>query len=558
VDDTTREKTNQEVAMISNAPRYATLIPMAQMDPNQKAKAEVGFDTYLRHVIKILATIEEASDTKNVRGFTVVKNYREEVPRFGLCPTCEALDPRDLIVPTDTKHIQKARFLTEIIRWSEGEFKSNAKRHPKWKNVDVIITRALRSKRDDGGGHGVTDAFEETKHLVGVTTANTKKKRLVLWAHWHYATQWDVEQDGSGRVKKGRKCCTIFSPDSPDDVLAVFPWRERDVVQELGPDADPEDEPEVVLGADKPWPYSQPRFENRSKQYYDTRGIGRLCMDDQLAASALQNMKLTLYDYYQQPMLTGDERPSGNISHEPGSFLPGNVQYVTPPAFPANFDFDINNHKRVAARRVGAMSQYEFSSDMSSKKGIQKTATEVAEESARGATVSSVDVDRFNQPWADVFQMIWDDLAQMRKPLPMIDGDEYQGEAPEDIYDVPMLVVPAGNAKTMNPDMQFNRAMAAWDFVRAQLDLGVVVDVDGAIMDILSHWDPMAAMRWLRTAGEEGPQGQLPVYQVLQQVEQKLQQNTEQDAGVMDTLKALAALAEENAQRLDQVLGAQA
>jgi len=253
-------------------------------------------------------------------------------------------------------------------------------------------------------------------------------------------------------------------------------------------------------------------------------------------------------------MFTGTgSRPSTNVSHEPGSYLPGDQQPVALPTIPQQFDFDIENNKRAAARRVGALSQYEGSGDLSQKKRVQKTATEVQEESTHSAMISSSDTDRFNQPWGELYQQIYEDLKRMKKELPMIQNHKMQGMAGPEIYEWPVLIVPASSAKTFDPDRQFIRTRSAIEFLISTFgQLGVVFDPETMAHDALSYWDPFMADRWLKKANEEGPGGQPPVYKMLDELAKGQQAAQEILKELSGATQQIGKLATDNSARLDQ------
>ena len=476
VDDVTREKTDQEITMTMNAPLFAHLIPLAKMDENLRMKAELAFDSYLRHMVKIRAKLEEAIDTKNARGFGLFKFFRSEHPRFGTIPDCDAVDPRDLIVPSWSKDLQKAERMTHVLRLTKREL-LNRKDSKSWRFVNDVWRHAKKE-----GQESATDeksAHAEVASLVGLTTSGKHSASVVVWEFWHYATAWDVAQDWTGSVTEGKKCCTIFSPDHADKVMMIFPWEEEPTQRALEPEeieqeyrkaiktkSSPQLEPKRVPGRDRAWPFVQARYENRSRYHYDTRGAGHLCMDDQIFATAQSNAKMTMLDYYQQPLLEGTgSKASSKVTFEPGSYLPNGTKFAQPPVVPSQFDFDIESSKRVAARRVGAASQYEMSGEFSRTRKVQKTKAEIDAEGNRSGLVSSASVDRFNDPLAELYQQLWDDLARLKKPLPLIRNGRFEGRIEGDlmkIYSTPVLIVPSASAKTLDPDAQFVKARGAF------------------------------------------------------------------------------------------------
>jgi hypothetical protein len=550
IDDSVRDKTDMEITMMANARRMAHIIPLqAGIDGEARARAELGFDVFLRHIIKAVPKTEEGLDMKNARGFAIFKVLRTQDPRWGLVPDFEARDCRNIIVPPATKEIQKAERITDdSCYYSERELKALAKDRPLMKAAVVDEVVRAHQDRDARNGNENRDMLKVTEGLIGVDVSGNASKEIAVWEHYTYADEFIADQDEAGSVVVGDKVRILFSPTLTEKLLEVEAWREEDQVEVL-PEAELMQEmasalmegrepvtTRVLRGKERPWPFIQARYENRSRYFYDTRGLGKLLMDDQLQATSEKNAKMVLLDYFQVPMYQGSGNRAGtNITHEPGSFLPDNVQAVQPPQIPQQFDFDVEQAKRTAARRSGTLGQYEFSANLSATKRVQKTATEVSEESARGGMISSASVDRFNNPWTELYMQLWEDLKRLKIVLPLInDQMEYAGDTGLEMYDWNVLIVPASSAKTLNPDQQFQRDSSAWAFATANLaPMGVVLDPQAAAMDILAAWDPYKASRWVKKPNE-GQAGQQPVYVQLQQLGQEVQ-------ALIEAVKAIGA-----------------
>jgi len=226
---------------------------------------------------------------------------------------------------------------------------------------------------------------------------------------------------------------------------------------------------------------------------------------------------------------------------------------VQMPQLPTSFDFTINEHKRAAARRVGAVGATEFSGELTETRKVQKTATEVETDAARGGMISSADVDRFNQPFAELYQQLFEVLKRERVALPMIANDKFKGMTSTDIYDWPVLIVPASSSKTLDPDHQFRRATAAWSFaVDNFLKLGVTLDPQAAAEDILAFWDPFVAERWIKSPTEGEPGGLPPVYKILEEMMRALGKTDAEIDQILEAVENTAKLAEENSQDIEQ------
>jgi len=579
VDDNVREKTDQELTMLLNATRFAHFVQLeAGIDKNALARAQCGFDTFLRHIINIPQKLDYALDMKNCRGYAIIKRVRVKNSFVGLVPDIEIRDPADVLVPAGTRKIEDATRITDVYRFTVDEFDSISASgtYGKWQNVTAVRDTATAAKT--GSDKEPDSVFQTIKHLIGIN--DESEKIVCVFEFWHLASDWTVQKakeiyGESSRdaldIIKGRRCCMLFSPQAADKPLSIRPWRDPD---KTTPTED-RDAPEVrTPGPDRSWPYTQVRYENRSPYFYDTRGIGQLVMDDQIAASATRNAKHVMMDFYQQPQYVGTDRNSGQITHEPGSILPEGISPVQHPAIPPTFDFTTELFKREAAQRVGVVSGYMFSGEMGNKKRVQKTATEVDYEAMRGDMVSSASTERFLGPWTNVFTELWRDLGRLKVDLPIIIGGRYAGqlaEAPdarqpqqqskpaitlEQIYAWKVLVVPAASSKTLNPDMQFQRTASVWQTCLATLaNMGVSFDTQAVAEDLLTNWDPFRAARWIIEPDQSGPGGQQPVYQQIGTLASQVNDMGKILMAVKEAAAAAGKLAADDSQKIDRLVG---
>jgi len=573
IDDNVREKTDQEVTMILNAPVMAHAITVGPgVDAATRSKIERGFDSYLRHIVKFRPKIEEALDTKNARGFSILKQTRNDINRLSQdLSTAVVIDPKDLIVPRDTKEIGAAERLTHVVRYNARTLKKAAKQYD-WDmtavNAVIAASRQVDDERraDDNSEEDVLDA---TADLIGLATSGTgKTSTIVVWQCYHYASKDDAARNADDEeIREGKRIVTIFAPNQPDHTLAEFAWKELDRFEELNEQeaqieiqkAIAEDrEPDLtrrIPGEDRPWPFVQPRFEQRSGYFYDTRGIGELNMDNQIKATQIENAKSTLTDYSSSPMYQGNggSRNSSNISFRPGSRVPVDFKWVDPVKVPQNLNFDINDTKMDAGRRAGAASQYMYSSDSGSRK-LQKTATESKNEQQRVNLVSSASVDRFNDPISDIYQLIWDDLRRMKPRIPVIENGVFTGEALEGaIWDIPVMWVSAGSAKTLNPDFQLAKSQAMANFAVSLMQAGLPADAMEIWNTVSSYWDSNLTRDWVVDPQAAGPQGQPPIFQQLQAIQQQMQQFGQVLQQMNQGLEASLKLSQENAERIDRL-----
>ena len=588
IDDTVREKTDQEITMILNAPRIANFFPVDPNTPiNLVETAEVMFDTYLRHVIRFRQKKEEAVDCKNARGFAITKVVRTEDPRWGTVPDFVTVDLKDVIVPVDMRaqDVRDAERLTFVLRMSKKKLKDRME-NGGWnkKAVGKLLKRvnAKGTGEQNAEDKGIDSTYQDEEHsaikatekLAGINVSDYAQDNIVVWEIMHYATKWDVDNDPKKVIKKGRKCMAYISPDEPDLLLHIKPWKEPDTVKQLsqieavrenlaalntGEETQVKTQQDGISfveieGSDRPWPVIQHRYEYRSTLWYDSRGIGHLCRDNQIYATGVQNAKGVWLDYSKNFMLEQDPSAPANqqnVKFAPGSRLPPGSKIAQIPQPPSNFDFDIDAQKREAATRAGAGSSL-FSERISETRKVEKTKAEVVSTDAKQATLTSASVDRFNDPDVELFALLWEDLRRLAPQLPLIENGSAAGSVDPSVYKLDFLIVPAASSKTANPDLQFVKDREAVMFA-AQFMQQMPVDIQKGVMHAMTRHDPFLAKKMVFDPAQEGPQGQPPIYQILAQVTQMLQQVGQQGQQRDQQIEGVQKLAVENSQRGDQL-----
>ena len=573
IDDNVTEKTDQEVSMMMNAPRIAHAVPLGEMDPKDRALLEQAFDSYLRYVIRIRPRIEEAMDMKNSRGMAVIKNVRRynEFLRQDV-PDIEVIDPIRVIVPPDTIVGREER-ITHLMLMTPRELRDTAKKKS-WSNVEEVIVMA-KSRRDDGSTQTHDDIHKTLRQIIGIEE-HAKQEFILVAEVYHYATDVDEENDRTGEIRDGRRMVTIFPFNFSELVLARFPWKEPDREVDIDPAELAEAQAqemadaleagrealalpvtETIKGTDKPWPFTTPRFEEKSKYWYASRGGGHKLMDDQIEATQLKNMRSVIRDYFMSPLLKSSGKAQGrnptNVSYEPGSVLPQGMEWQVPPDVPADLIRGSNEIRFNAGRRMGSASQYNFSTQIGRTK-VAKTATEISSEDARVATVSSASVDRFNDPLSRVFQLMFEDMARMEVIFPIIMPSQKAQEMKVELYTQRVLMIPAASSKTLNPEIQIRMGMQLVGFLRDVIEAGVGVDLQKAVEIALSFYDPKYASEVLFDPEDEGPQGQPPVYQVLAEIQEQIKALAEAGSGLNGKVTEVSKLAIENSEQIENAV----
>lgn len=568
IDDVVREKTDQEMSMMWNAPTLVHVQPLTNMPIESRDKIQRGMDSYIRYIIRARKTVESALNCKNARGMGIFKGIRkfnhlmnQEVSDVAV------LDPYDVIVPSDGRIDDDMEWMTHVLRFSKRKFFK--KEGKGWQNVREAWNIAKQTDRVDQTGNEDNeerDYLATVADLIGITSSGGLKDSafIVIWEIYHHATK-DMPSRG---IRAGDRVMTHMCPDCPDLFINEVPWREEDksraltdveFVEEMKRSMVEGGVPslrEITKGAPRRWPIVQAPFENESLLWHDTRGAGHLCMDDQIEATAHKNAKLVMLEYTQTPLFTGAKpKNPNNFSFEPGTVLPAGTQMLQFPALSQQFDFDINAAKAASARRVGAAGQFNFSTDVGGK-NVEKTATEVESENARVGLVSNASVERFNEPLADVWQMLWDDMKRMKLVFPvMLHTGGYEDFDPA-LYTPEVLILPAASSKTLNPEFQLNRAMGIiTNFLVPLRQQGLVdIDISQAVKLALSMWDSRFTAGFMPSP-EEKRANEMRIAQLEQAVQMLAQGSMEMRDRSQDDLENISNLSIENSERIEQLSG---
>jgi hypothetical protein len=201
---------------------------------------------------------------------------------------------------------------------------------------------------------------------------------------------WEIFYDTSDA---GRRVCTL-APDVPDRPLDDRPWT---WVALVGAEAEP---------PARPWPFVQFRNEDATG-FYNTRGIPEILEVDQKEASTYRTTRAIAIDFAGKPFLSG-QRHSTPFRFRAGEFLDGmEIVWAKNPGVDHVYQQDYS--RNLAMKRVGS-TQGAIASAAGADQ--RKTATEVNDMMASANGMSTDAVDRFAEPWAEMFDMMWTFMAR--------------------------------------------------------------------------------------------------------------------------------------------------
>ena len=125
--------------------------------------------------------------------------------------------------------------------------------------------------------------------------------------------------------------------------------------------------------------------------------------------------------------------------------------------------------------------------------------------------------------------------------------------APLDIYNYRILWVPASSQKTLNPELQSiqNQNAVQWASQYAQQ---VPMNLQAGIDMTLQYANPELADAMMIDPNQAGPQGQPPIYQLIQQLYQMMQDSGEINKEQDREIEGVQKLSVENADKIQEMV----
>ena len=495
IDDNVRDLTSQQINILyDSSARLVTVLPLTAEGNAAKADIELAFDTQLRILQNTRSLTATLLDRKNLHGASIaaiVEDNHSWYELFGerkTLPAFEPIDPRDLIVPTNTRRLKEADRLAYITRYTVRQFKDTA-RSSGWDEAAVkAIVKDRKRRITEGTGFNKSDVSAGQPVRIGVATLDPSIDEIIVWWAYYY--------DDSG--KRRRK---VFSPDMAEDkhVLAEINWVWTDD------------------GTDRPWPFEQMRAEDVSQSYYDSRGIGELIADDQEMASKWMNLTATQADFGVLPMYEGPTQGMANFRMKPGARMPEGVSLAQRAPIDPSLNFNADQHRHLASRRAGS-GQAALSNLQ--RTGEKKTATEVQATTSQSGMINSDAVSRFAEPFSRIFNQMWQFLRHNPVDLPMYKNDQFTGSLGLEVFKLPILVRATPHMTAINPLATLQQLMV----LQPYLLNNPFIKNDQLTRKILDLINPYITDELVVDPSQAGPEGQPALDAQMGQVDQRLLQ----------------------------------
>jgi len=373
--DMIRDLKQSIMTTLWQAPRLAQFVGLDSLGVKYADAAEAAFDFHLRRIPRTRARMAQCVDDVLTYGHGLAKAV-DRLGRNGLkVADFVPASPLSVVVPTSTGEIGASERICHMMRFTVPRFEAAAK--AKGWNPDVVrkaVSQAVKGRADGSADRGGVSARFRDGALsdsgLGVDV-------------------WEIFYD----TELGRRVCMIC-PDFPERPLVDSPWVWLAVVGQ-----------ETVV-PDRPWPFVQAKNEDVTG-FYASMGVPEILEDDQKEASCYRTVRGVALDFAGKPFVKGP-RVGSQFRFRAGENI-GNQEIVWYDAPVDKQVYQQEYARNLAMKRVGSAQGF-----MGSLTGgdQRKTATEIHAlmSTVNGMAVDAV--DRFAEPWAELFGMMWEGMAR--------------------------------------------------------------------------------------------------------------------------------------------------
>ncbi len=380
VADLIRDLKQSIVTTLWQAPRLAQFIGLDADGLANAEAAEAAFDFHLRSIPRTRTRIAQCVDDVLMYGHGVAKLI-ETSGRGGLpVPNFYPVSALSVVVPTATLELGQAERVCHMMRFTLSEFRRAASAGA-W-NPLVVAAAIKKAGERKAASTGVDRGDVRTRYREGAL--NDSGAGVEVWEIFYETAD------------AGRRVCLVC-PDLPDVPLSDKPWIWVALVGV-------ESEPPV-----REWPFVQFRNED-TLGFYNSTGIPETLEDDQREASSFRTVRAIALDFAGKPFLKGQKgaqpfrfRAGENIGQQ-------EVVWFESPGTEQVYQQDYA--RTLAMKRVGSQQGFIGSVVGGDQR---KTATEVNALMGTAHGMSTDAVDRFAEPWAEMFTMMWTFLSRQAR-----------------------------------------------------------------------------------------------------------------------------------------------
>jgi len=533
IDDQVTQLTGVTMSVIWETQPLAVFTPEGMAGMEMKADVEVAFDAFLRRTRGLRSRLGTLVDSCNDTGISFAKFMTLPDDSGRLLPTFDEVSALDVVVPVVTRKLADADRICHISRYTTREFKSAGwaggwsldavekvlgyYRTPK--SERAVLTPGPADRPYGGSGSDSDDWGEDRGRFIGSVLGDSGDGDLIEVLevyHW---------RDGEEPSEPPRRWRITFPACNPEWVLREDAWRwpgyaVTENVVDPASGAVVSSTTEITGDDDRPWPFVQFRFEDRSQEVYDCRGASRKLRTDQNEACAYRTAKAVMVDYTCKPFVKGGTKPPATFKWRPGDWLgPDGQEIVTNANISPIFDYSTDMLRAIASRRVGSAGGSLSSADKSKD---SRTATEVKTLVSVTGTLSRDQLERFCEPLADLFKMMWEWLRRNPVDLFAVQADNSIKPVPEAVYQLPWTITVGATSYTEHSSMVAQRIRSIAEMMKAVPQAGQFIRGDRLALLLTKMIDPRVSKDIVVDPTQAGPGGSAPIEQQVAMMGQQL------------------------------------
>ena len=411
----------------------------------------------------------------------------------------DVLDPLFFIVPTMTKSLQDAEFITEVVQYSPAQYKQI-----KVFRQDDDFVQLLYKKGDENGDGDDTNDIKYTREGLSQPDGKT----IVLWTT--YRKEWVEEKYSvveidpiSGaeiaveQVRKVRRVRVYtYAPHMPDKPVRppfTLPYKHND------------------------YPFVDFPAEGKEKRWYSPRGVAEKLASFEVYLCKVWNEKADAMTFYNNPIYSTNGAPIANASNlkmTPGSVFQSALQRVDAGNPPISFDQEMINTRSAAESLVQVP---DFGMGKQTDLSERRTATEIQAISQLSSAGQDARAQLFRKRLRQVYRQTWAILREYKKDSVLrFIHDGKAGVADRAIFAQDFDVAPAGAPNAWNKQYHAQVALQLLQLFRQDPNVNQIA-LKRAVIETL-------APQYLTDLIID-PRHEMAIRQILQELQQYEAQN---------------------------------
>lgn len=411
----------------------------------------------------------------------------------------DVLDPLFFIVPTMTKSLQDAEFITEVVQYSPAQYKQI-----KVFRQDDDFVQLLYKKGDENGDGDDTNDIKYTREGLSQPDGKT----IVLWTT--YRKEWVDEKysvveidpiNGAEiaveQVRKVRRVRVYtYAPHMPDKPVRppfTLPYKHND------------------------YPFVDFPAEGKEKRWYSPRGVAEKLASFEVYLCKVWNEKADAMTFYNNPIYSTNGAPIANASNlkmTPGSVFQSALQRVDAGNPPISFDQEMINTRSAAESLVQVP---DFGMGKQTDLSERRTATEIQAISQLSSAGQDARAQLFRKRLRQVYRQTWAILREYKKDSVLrFIHDGKAGVADRAIFAQDFDVAPAGAPNAWNKQYHAQVALQLLQLFRQDPNVNQIA-LKRAVIETL-------APQYLTDLIID-PRHEMAIRQILQELQQYEAQN---------------------------------